>query len=140
MILLETLSDHLYFYRMSKEHACKLFGRTPRTLKRWEKNPPDWVINIIKNLGGNNHIPSYWSGWNFNGEFFCDPSGNKYHQNDINSLFIQRQLSESLVGDNLTIRSLKTHLEEQLRKQPVLKISLVEQTSNTELQHWSIAL
>ena len=140
MTLNESLSDYLLHYGISKKQACKIFDKQPSTIKRWDKNPPHWVINIIKIVGNQKNIPSSWEGWYFKDDKIYDPDGNFYTQSSIRSLYMQNQLSRSLLGDTLEIRSLKTHLLDQLKKQPVLKISLVEQTTETQLQEWSIAL
>ena len=140
MIILETLFDHLTYHGISKKEAAKLFGKSEKTLYRWNENPPDWVLRIVQLLGQKPSFPDLWNGWYFDSEFICDPAGNKYHINEVSTIFWTRQLIESLTGSTFEIYSLKGHLEKKLKKQPVLKISLVESSTNDELKQWSIAL
>lgn len=56
-----------------------------------------------------------WENWSFEGEFLIDEANNKYHINDIRSLFFQRQLHNSLMGSKYDIFCLKTALEDKLK-------------------------
>lgn len=139
---LETLSDYLCYHKITKEDACKLFGRTDRTLARWENEPPEWAIRIIKLLGHSNKqlFIDEWENWYFDKDYLVDDSGNKYNIAEIRAIFYTRQLTDTLTGDQMVVRSLKQRLEKQLKHQPVLKISLVEGDTKEELKAWSIAL
>lgn len=139
-MLLETLSDYLAYHGLTHADACELFGRSSRTLKRWEQKPPHWVIKIIQMIGQYKVMPQEWHGWYFDRDFLSDPAGNKYHIDEVRSIFMTRQFMDTVRGDKMTICSMKQYLEERLKKQPVLEISLVESSTNDELRKWSIAL
>ena len=140
MTINETLTDYLQHYGISKNQACLIFDKQLSTINRWDKNPPLWVINIIQIVGDQKKIPSSWQGWYFQQDKIYDPDGNFYTQSDIRSLFMQNQLTRELIGNPKEITSLKTHLLTQLKKQPTLKISLVDDSNKKHLKEWSIAL
>ena len=139
-MVLETLNDYLSYHGISKKEACELFGKSEKTLYRWNENPPAWVLRIIQLMGKKPAFPDDWEGWYFDRDWLVDPAGNSYHLKDINALFWQRQFFRSTVGNQSDILTLKNHLEKQLKKQPVLEITLVESGSKEEIRSWSIAL
>ena len=114
-MIYETLYDHLSLAGISKKEACKLFGKTPRTLKRWNEDPPQWVLNIVRMIGEYKVMPSQWSGWYFDRQWIVDPAGNAYHHNDVSNLWIERQITKSVRGDCMTIHSLKNELEKRIQ-------------------------
>ncbi len=57
----------------------------------------------------------YWAGWRFRGRYLFDPAGNRYHQNEINAIFYQRQLHQELMGTPFKVKSLKQELERKIK-------------------------
>ena len=114
MIHLETFSDHLQYHAISKDEACKLFGRTRKTLNVWENDPPEWALRIIQLMGKKPPFPVNWEGWYFEKDFICDPAGNKYHQNEVKSSLYTERANKLITGDNMTITSLKMELEKKI--------------------------
>ena len=109
-----TLNECLFLNGITKDQACDLFGRSPATLKRWNDNPPPWVLRIIKLIGVKPSFPDEWEDWHFDRHWLVDPAGNAFHINDVKNLWIERQLSKSLRGDSLIIHSMKLELEKRL--------------------------
>lgn len=60
-------------------------------------------------------LPEIWQGWSFQDQFLIDDAQNKYNIKDIRSLFYQRQLHSSLVGNKSDIVCLKNALEKKLK-------------------------
>lgn len=118
-----SLFEHLQLNGISKQEACQLFGKSCKTLERWNDNPPDWAVRIIKLFGKKPPFPDNWHGWYFDNDFIVDPAGNKYHINEVSSIFWNRQLIQSLTGDKMD---------------STIKISL--ENSGEEIKSWKIAL
>lgn len=57
----------------------------------------------------------FWVGWSVDGEWLIDDGGNKYHVNDIRALFMERQVTKSVIGKDYHIRSLKLELENKIK-------------------------
>ncbi len=112
-MIMQTLSDHLKFYQITSIEACKLFGRSQRTLKRWEDSPPEWVLRIVEMVGQHKLMPEIWLGWYFADEFLYDPDGNKYHYNDVRMLWLTLQRIRNY-EDPAMIDSLKTVLQRKI--------------------------
>ena len=108
------LFEELYLNGITKKEACCLFNRSPKTLERWNNNPPMWVIRIIRLIGKKPPFPDDWYGWYFDRHFIVDPAGNSFHINEVSTIFWTRQLTESLTGSTSNIRSLKTELEKKI--------------------------
>ena len=126
MIVLESLTDHLFHFNISEKDALILFDISVSTFKRWNKKPPSWVINIIKMIGSYKVLPTAWDGWYFNDEFLCDDAGNKYSQNDIKAIFFTKQSINSLIGNQSNVISLKSELEKKIKTlKSEISISLV---------------
>lgn len=139
-IVLETLSDHLSYHGITKDKACELFGRSPQTIRKWDKSPPPWVLNVLAMVNPRSTIPASWEGFRFYQDRLIMPNGDALTPGQIMSLRLE-QLNRHIIATNTDkIRTLKDHLEHQLRKQPVLKISLVDEYSNIEIKNWSIAI
>lgn len=113
---LNTLSDHLLLNGISREEACIIFGRSPKTLKRWNESPPEWVLKIIQLLGVKPPFPDCWEDWHFDRHWLVDPAGNSFHINDVKNIWIERQLAKTLHGDETDIYSLKLELEKKIKE------------------------
>jgi len=134
-----TLKDHLFRAGITEAEACELFGRTPRTLKNWNDEPPEWTLRIIRLMRKHPPFPDCWDGWYFDRHFLVDPAGNSYSITDINHLFFQRQFFDTINGSTNNILNLKSELER--------KIKHLESTLTIQLSHngqtaeeWKIAL
>lgn len=117
----------------------RLFDISERTYQRWNKNPPDHVFELFRRaMDGFNHTPECWKGWSFRENYIIDPAGNKFEQNEVSSIFWNRQLINELTGTSGTIRSMKQHLDKQRKsfKAPVLSVSL--SSGGEEIRHWEL--
>jgi hypothetical protein len=57
-----------------------------------------------------------WENWSFEKEFLIDDAMNKYHIDDIRSLFFQRQLHQNILGNKFDIVCLKSVLEKRIQE------------------------
>lgn len=108
-----TLKDYLSQYGIKLDDAAELFGRTRKTLLRWNNNPPIWVIRIIKMIGQHQALPEIWDGWYFDNEFLCCPDGNRYHYNEVRMLWLTLQRIRNY-EDPLMIESMKRKLQRKM--------------------------
>ncbi len=115
-MIITTLNDHLLYHGITKKEACKLFGRTPKTLKRWNEEPPEWVLRIIQLMGKKPHFPDEWEGWYFDRHWLVDPAGNSFKQNEMLSSKYNQQIKNHFTGDINTVRSLKLQLEKKIKE------------------------
>lgn len=82
-----------------------------------------------------NRIPQneHWTGWHFYDDFLYDEAGNRYHVNDVRSVFMTRQLYHSISGFPHNVCSLKMQLEEKIKatKPPVIEVVYGDGTRRT---------
>ena len=137
--MLDMLFEELIINGFSKKEGCELFGISMRTLSRWNENPPQWAIRIIRDLGKKPPFPGEWYGWRFDNDFIIDDNNNRYHINDVRNIWITNQLTDNLRGKKSNIRSLKTHLENKIKAmEATINISL--KNGDETIKNWDIAL
>lgn len=114
MIQYHTLNDHLLIHGITREEACILFGRTLKTLKRWNEKPPEWVIRIIQLMGKKPPFPDCWNDWYFDRNWIVSPEGNGYSQRDILASKYAVNAYKGITGEQSDITILKNELERKI--------------------------
>ena len=136
---MKSLSSYLFKNNLSKERLCKLICKSERTLRRYENDPPSWVVNIIEEFGNKKAIPKSWDGWYFDDGFLFDSDGNGFQKDEIRGIFMTRQLSRNLIGDTGNVVSLKNELEEKLKLlDSTITINL--ENSGEVLKSWKVSI
>ena len=126
-------------FSVPRAEFMKMFNISERTYQRWNKNPPEWVVNLFKMAITRNPLtPEIWKGWQFDGDLIIDPDGNSYHVNEVRAIFWNRQLIETLTGNRpSSILSMKAHLEKRIKAtQATLNISLANDSQ--VIKEWKI--
>lgn len=136
------LSSYLWQANVTEAKLKRVLMVSDRTLHRWQFNPPQKVLNVIDEISTSRTIPKVdsWNGYFFKGEKLILPNGDSLTAEDINVLRFEQRNRAIMMDHPDQIRSLKDHLQKQFDNKPILKISLVESISDTELENWSIAL
>lgn len=115
MIHYHTLNDHLFMNGITKKEACILFGRTPRTLKNWNEDPPEWVVRIVQLMGEKPAFPDCWRGWYFDREWIVDQAGNSYRQCDLQANVHYARSLHAMCGKEEDIYILKDELKNKIK-------------------------
>lgn len=68
-----------------------------------------------------NQPKELWTGYWFDGHFLYDKDGNKVSKEDVDNVWIQRQLFHLQITTPDKLRSMKTHLEDMIEQlqQPI---------------------
>lgn len=95
---MDALSTLCMDAHLTPDAFMTLVGISRRTFYRWQHNPPQWAIVLLRVLSGDlEPIHATWAGWVINerGEL-CTPNNYVFLPGDIHAIFWERQLNRAL--------------------------------------------